>query len=189
MSIKRRQSGLSMVELIIFIVIVGIAVIGIINVFGVNLRGSADPMRRKQALAIAEGLLEEVRLARFSYCDAADPAAELPATTSPANCAVPETAGPESGNSRPFDNVNDYVPAFGTAATYTADAAGNPFPTGYTVLLTIVADSAFGPAGATIPADGTPANMNVLRITVTVNYGSNSVVLDSYRTRYAPRAI
>jgi MSHA pilin protein MshD len=189
MSIKRRQSGLSMIELVIFIVVVGIAVIGVINALAVNLRGSADPMRRKQALAIAEGMLEEVRLARFTFCDAADVAAELPTTLGPGNCNMPEGAGPEAGNSRPYDNVNDYVQSFGTAKAYTTDAAGNAFPSGYTANVNIVAAGGFGPPGAAIAGDATPANMNVLRITVTVNYDNASVVLDSYRTRYAPRSI
>ena len=43
MSIKRRQRGLTMVELIIFIVIVGVAVVGILQVLTLNTRSSADP--------------------------------------------------------------------------------------------------------------------------------------------------
>jgi MSHA pilin protein MshD len=177
MSIKRRQRGLTMVELIIFIIIVGVAVVGVLQVITLNTRNSADPARRKQALAIAEGLMEEVRLAPFTACDGADPAVETPG----AACTVAEGVGPEPGNSRPYDNVNDYVGAFGVPMTYATDMSGVSFVPGYAATVTIVEDGAFGPAVARLP-------QNVaLRITVSVAYGSDSVVLESYRTRYTPQ--
>jgi Tfp pilus assembly protein PilV len=75
-NLRRRKSlGLSLVELVMFIVIVGAAVAGIIGVIGVTTRSSADPMIHKQALAIAEAVLEEVQLQPFTYCDPDDPAA------------------------------------------------------------------------------------------------------------------
>jgi type II secretory pathway pseudopilin PulG len=100
-----RQHGVSLVELVMFIVIVSIAVLGVLQVLGSSSARSADPMLRKQALSIAEGLMEEVRLAHFSYCDGADPTAESATVLSPADCAVAEAVGPEAGNSRPYDNV------------------------------------------------------------------------------------
>jgi hypothetical protein len=65
--------GLSLIELIMFIVIVGAAVAGIIAVISRTTQSSADPMIRKQALSIAEAMLEEVRLQPFTLCDAEDP--------------------------------------------------------------------------------------------------------------------
>jgi Tfp pilus assembly protein PilV len=70
-----RERGLSLVELIMFIVIVGAAVAGIIAVISRTTQSSADPMVRKQALAIAEAMMEEVRLQPFTYCDPDDPTA------------------------------------------------------------------------------------------------------------------
>lgn len=177
MSINRRQRGLTLVELVMFIVIVGVAVVAVLQVFALNTRSSADPARRKQALAIAEGLLEEVRQAPFTACDGADPALEDPA----AACAIPDNAGPEAGNARPFDNVNDYVAAYGAPMDYTEDVVGNDFPAGYAATVTIVQDDALGPAAARLPV------AEVLRISVNVAYGSDNVVLESYRTRYSPR--
>lgn len=176
---SRAQSGLSLVELVMFIVIVGIAVVGILQVLSFGARSSPDPMRRKQALAIAEGMMEEVRLAHFTFCDGNDPKAEDPAIHSAADCAIPEVPGKEAGNTRPYDNVNDYV------GSYTTDAAGNAFPARYSVAVAVVAETAFGPAGATVPSDA------VLHITVTVtdSAGGDPVVLDGYRTRYAPRSL
>ncbi|MQA18888.1 type IV pilus modification PilV family protein [Rugamonas rivuli] len=193
----RKAAGLSMVELVMFIVIVGIAVVSVLQVLGIGARTSPDPMRRKQALAIAESMMEEVRLAHFTFCDGNDPMAEDPSVTATAGCNTPETVGPADagGNpNRPYDNVNDYVTAFGNGAgaavIYSTDAAGNAFPAGYTATVSINPDPAFGPAGALIVGDATAAGMNVLRITVRVSYnGGDDVVLDGYRTRYAPRSL
>jgi MSHA pilin protein MshD len=60
--ILEKQRGISLIELIIFIVIVSTAMAGILLVMNQVTRSSADPLIRKQALAVAESMLEEVRL-------------------------------------------------------------------------------------------------------------------------------
>jgi MSHA pilin protein MshD len=66
-------------------------------------------------------------------------------------------------------------------------------PSGYRALVTVRSVPSFGPAGATIvsPAPaGSSADAEVLHISVAVYYGNNqSVVLDGYRTRYAPNSM
>lgn len=57
---KRKASGFTLVELIIFILVVGIGLTGILTVFHTTSRSSADPLVRKQSLAIAESMLEEI---------------------------------------------------------------------------------------------------------------------------------
>src|ERR1043166_68927 len=110
----RRQRGLSLPELIVFIVIVGISVAGILLVMDRTTRASADPLTIKQALAIAESLMDEVQLAPFTYCDPDD--AQAATATSAAvgagGCAAtPEAIGAEAGETRyatpVFDNAND----------------------------------------------------------------------------------
>ncbi len=54
------QAGFTLVELVIFIVIVSVGVAGILLVMNTVVTSSADPMVRKQALALAESILEEV---------------------------------------------------------------------------------------------------------------------------------
>jgi MSHA pilin protein MshD len=176
---RTRQRGLTMVELIMFIVIVGVAVVGVLGVISLNTRSSADPILRKQAMAIAESLVDEIRAARFSWCDISDDENYLSATSS-AQCATPEAVGREaSDGARPFHNVNDYVQAYGTPVAYATDAAGNPFPAGYAATVAIT-PAALGPAAGAVPATES------LRILVTVTYGQDSVTLETYRTRYAP---
>jgi len=189
-----RQSGLSLVELIIFIVIVSIGLAGILWVMNVTVRHSADPQQRKQALAIAESLMEEVMLARFTYCDPSDPAAET--ARSAAECTTPEQLGPEGGagdQARPFDNVNDYVtqwnvpqPAFGVPLTDVAGADISVNGT-YSATLTLTPEPLQGIA-STVNA-GSTAAINALRVTVAVTYGGETITLEGYRTRYAPRSI
>lgn len=56
------QRGISLIELIMFIVIISVALAGILLVMNQVMSRSADPLVRKQALAIAESMLEEIQL-------------------------------------------------------------------------------------------------------------------------------
>jgi MSHA pilin protein MshD len=76
--------GVSLIELIIFIVVVSIGLAGVLMAINTAVAGSADPMVRKQALAAAESLLEEIMLQPFTYCTPGDTAAST--ATSSAGC-------------------------------------------------------------------------------------------------------
>lgn len=66
--------GASLVELIVAIVIVGIAVAGVMLVIVRNTSSSADPMIWHQSIAIAEAYLEEILAKNYGpYHAAADP--------------------------------------------------------------------------------------------------------------------
>jgi MSHA pilin protein MshD len=193
------QRGVTLIELVIFIVVVSIAVVGLLQIFTHTTASSADPQLRKQALAIAEAMLDEIEGARFTFCDPIkDPAADTAQNaalfhiaTNPDGCTTPQNVSvtvPATG--RPYYNVSDYVRALNTAESYKDDVAKKSFPDGYKVSVTISPDAGLGPADAMLPSDATPVNMNVLRITVTVTYGANQhIVLAGYRTRYAGNAV
>jgi MSHA pilin protein MshD len=91
------QRGLTLIELLIFIVIVGVAATAILGVFGNLTRSSANLLPDKQAQAIAAGMMQEI-LARPAFCGSSTPA-------DPSN-----PGGPEPGETRatPYNNVNDY---------------------------------------------------------------------------------
>lgn len=195
---RMRQRGVTIIELIVFIVIVSVAVVGVLQALALNTAHSADPLRRKQALMIAESLMEEVQLAKFTYCDpTSDNAADV---SDSASCTVRERFGQGGGagaarepvGARPYDNVNDYVAAANTPTAafdvggVLSDASGTDMKLpGYSVRLTIVPE-----ALGNLPSGNTPTDVgNVLRISITVSYDNQTLVLDGYRTRYAPKSL
>jgi MSHA pilin protein MshD len=192
----------TLIELILFMAIIAIALGGIITVMNLTSQRSADPVRRKQALIIAEGLLEEIELAKFSYCDPVDPdAGDSDKIKSSADChTAPEAwgqGGAEPVNARPYDNVNDYVAAANTLTAAFNDGSGNLVDangnalkvSGYTAKVSIT-PAALGPVdGVAGTAGGASADTEVLRISVRVDYDGQVLVLDGYRTRYAPNSL
>ena len=62
MTLRRRQRGTTLVEMVVSIVILSIASTGILMVMTQNARYSADPMLREQAVAIAQAYMEEILL-------------------------------------------------------------------------------------------------------------------------------
>ena len=72
LAVVKHQTGLSLIELIISMVIVSVAMISVIVAITFNAGHSVDPIVKKQALAIAEAMLEEIELMPFTYCDPND---------------------------------------------------------------------------------------------------------------------
>lgn len=186
----QRQSGLTLIELIIFIVIVSVALTGVLLVLNTTVKSSADPLVRKQMLAIAEGVMEEVRMQPFTWCDPNDPqaatatsaasctsAADDQLTTAPGTGSTSGGAETRGSTTAPFDNVADY-----NGAVITTNIAGANLPAGYSADVTVAQD-ALGPAANPVPSSAS------LRITVVVSHGSERLTLDGYRTRYAPNSL
>jgi MSHA pilin protein MshD len=179
------QRGLTLIELIIFIVIVTVALTGVLVVLNITTKSSADPLVRKQMLTIAEGVLEEVQMQAFTWCDPNDPGAAT--ATSAAGC----TGGALGANDQlklpltftvgetrasalsPFDNVADY-----NGAVISSTITGSAFPSGYSATVEVAQEALGGIAASA-----------VLRISVTVNKGSETFLLEGYRARYAPNSL
>lgn len=66
---KRRLRGFTLIELIIFIVVVSVGLAGILVVSTTAVKSSADPMVRKQAMALADSILEEILQKEYSDPD------------------------------------------------------------------------------------------------------------------------
>ncbi|KAB2919319.1 MAG: prepilin-type N-terminal cleavage/methylation domain-containing protein [Dechloromonas sp.] len=121
MSNSRRQSGMTLIELIVAIVIVSVGLAGMLAVFQTVVRSSADPMVRKQMLAVAEGLMEEITLKPYAG-----------SAVTPSGCA-------RSG----FGDVDDYN---GYASSGICDPDGNALPglAAYAVAVTVTPDTLAG---------------------------------------------
>lgn len=146
------ERGLSLIELLVFIVIVGVAVAGVLAVMNLTTAKSADPMIRKQALAIAEGMLEEILLKDFS-----NPPGGFSGAATPAN--------------RPlFDDVSDYA-GYTSSGVYDLTGSAIPALAAYGVAVAVVNESLGG-----VPAASSK------RVTVTVTApGGESVTLSGFR--------
>lgn len=176
---RARQLGLSLVELVMFIVVLGLALTAVLKAFTQATAASVDPQLRRQALAIAESLMEEVQLMPYTYCGADD--ANVATAQAVGDCAtLPEAIGPEAGEARgSFDNVNDY---HGLAMAGIVDITNSPVAglSGYSANVSVAPDA----LGSISAASG-----DALRITVRVTSPDGSTLtLDGYRSRYAPHA-
>ena len=170
---------------IIFIVIISVALVGILLVMNQTTMHSGDALLRKQSLAIAESLLEEVELMPFTWCDPNDPSAV--SATGYAGCHTPQNVTPSSylgaPESRgdlntPYDNVLDYN-GYTMPSVVDINGAAISGLTGYSARVTIT------PVGTSYL--GVADNDAGLQITVTVTSpGGEQLQLDGYRARYAP---
>ncbi len=154
----RMQRGFTLIEMIIFIVVVSVGIAGILSVMNTVVKSSADPMLRKQSIAIAESMLEEVLLK--DYTNSLGPQAAI-------------------GNDRtPWNLVTD---ANGYSRTGITDPQGNAIAglEHYSISVTVaLATSSDNAALAAL----TPA---AYKVTVVVtDPGANAVTLTGYRASY-----
>ncbi len=90
------QRGVSLIEAVLFIVVVSIALVVVLKAFDIANQGSADPVLRRQSLAIAQSLLDEISFKPFGSAATDD-------------VAQGGFAGPyTSANRQWFDDVDDY---------------------------------------------------------------------------------
>jgi len=159
MTAKTKQRGISLVELIMFIVIVSVALAGILLVMNVTTKSSADPLVHKQALAAAESLLEEIELQDF---------------ISAAGATVPVN---QANRASLYHIVSDYQ-GFNTTGIYTVDGVAPITGLGnYNITNVTVVSAALG--------NITSASNNAKLITVTVtDPQGNAMQISGYRTAY-----
>ena len=158
----RLQRGVSLVELVIFIVVIGIALSSVAGALAFASRATADPLVQRQALAVAESLLQEVLAQPFVLLNPDGSA---------------EALGPEPGETRgsataPFNHVNDYA---GYSITGIVDAGGAPIAglAAYSASVTVTHVAFDGVAAA-----------DCLRVQVTVTGpGGTSITVSGIRVR------
>jgi MSHA pilin protein MshD len=155
-----RSAGVTLVELIVALVIMGVALAGVVAVYTSTTRASVDPVIVQQMQAIADNLMEEILLKPY---------------------AVGPAPGAGAGGARVnFDDVRDYD-TYGTNIQGIRDVEGNAIPglERYAVLVAVT------PTALTNVPNG-----NVLQIVVTVSVNGSAtndalpkpIVLTGWRT-------
>ncbi len=150
------QGGVTLIELVIAIVVIGIAGAALYGAVGSIIGRSADPMLRAQSIAIAEALLDEALLR------------PLPDVLGACNNS---TAAPRAN----YDDICDYD-GLDMSPVVDAFGAGLPGLSSYRARMSVT-PTAYGAALQVPAADG-------VRLTVTVTDPTGvEVVLDGYRAR------
>lgn len=156
MSIRRAQSGFTLIELIVAIVIISIGVVGVLAAYISSVRGSADAVVGKQLVSIAEEMMEEVLLKPHAVNGGAP-------TNALTACGV-------DASRAAFDDIRDYN-GYQTTGICDIDGGAVAGLTGYGVAVQVQTVNFGGIA-------------NALRVTVTARRGAQSFVLDGFRTDY-----
>ncbi len=115
---KQFQSGVSLIEMIVFIIVVGIASSALFATYNYSLMHNTDPLIQVRAIELAQAKLDEVLALKY---DANTPTGGIPACDTPTGVAC---------NNSPDANLNDVDDFNGASDT--------PY-TGYTRNVTVTA--------------------------------------------------
>ncbi|MCF6283341.1 MAG: prepilin-type N-terminal cleavage/methylation domain-containing protein [Candidatus Polarisedimenticolaceae bacterium] len=165
MSLWRQQSGVTLIELIVAIIIIAIGFVAVSQLFGQAAMSSADPMIKHQAVAIAESYIEEMLLLPFDEDEASGEAEGV--------------LGPDTGETSRalFDDVNDYHGWVDTGITNLNGTAVSGL-NNFNVAVTVVTDNSYD---NTIPL----AESVLITVTVTSDVDPNlRMPLSGYRLKF-----
>lgn len=154
MNNARRCGGFTLPELLLLIVVFAIGLTGILLVFNNVVAGSSEPIIRKQAMAAAESMLEEILLMPF------------------ANPTGGWSGGAVQANRQNFDDVQDYA-GFTMTGIFAIDGAAP---------ISGLEPYTLGTAIANVGLGSVPA-ADSLRVTVTVTAPNTSFVLEGYKLK------
>lgn len=181
MGVKRlRQQGVTLIELIIAIVVLGIAVVGVLTALGRTTLFQVDPMLRAQSLALAQSFMDEVTAKPF-YAPDDDPRFDEDATVAVDPCNNMPDLDDLSGSDRvelldavcAYDGYNADTHEGGIV---TPEGTSIPGLGAYNVMITVSSDN------LEKPFDQVPGNC-ILRIEVSVDDPTGSTTrLHGYRT-------
>ncbi len=115
------QQGVSLVELIVFILVVGIASGALFKAYAYSVTRNADPVIQVRALELAQTRLDEVMALKY---DAATPTGGIPACGATGGNACDNTTDANMNDVDDYNNVSD-TPYTGYSRTVTVATANN----------------------------------------------------------------
>lgn len=154
---SKREQGVTLVETVVAVLILSVAVGGLLLALQTAVRASSDPLVRKQMLAIAEGMLEEVLLHPYS-------------AYSPANPSSPPLSCGSAASRAAFATIGDYQ---NYATNGICDLYGNAVAplAGYQLRVALTP--------ATLGGSG--FSLTAVKVTVTVTHGGESLSLSGWK--------
>lgn len=168
---KPRQQGATLVELVMTIVIIGVAIAGVVGAFSLITGRSADPLNQTRAVALAQLYMDEI-LARNYDESSKVGGGKLPVDQ--VDCASP---GADSETRAGYDDVDDY---HAITNAIPEDGEGNPLP-GYDNFRISITVSC---AGDDI-SEMSLANSDAKRIDITITDPSNATYqFSAYRGNF-----
>ncbi|EHR70224.1 prepilin-type N-terminal cleavage/methylation domain-containing protein [Burkholderiales bacterium JOSHI_001] len=124
---ERPHRGFTLVEVLVAIVVIGVGLAGVLSALQFTTRSSADPLVRKQLLALSEEMLEEVQGKPYT------PAAH----TAPVGCARDT-----------FNDVSDYHGYASTGSICAVDGTAIASLAGYSINVSVVVATLSGVGAA-----------------------------------------
>ena len=163
----RRQVGLTLIELIIFIIVVSVGLMGVLAVMNATAKSSADPVIRKQALSVAEAMMDEILSKDFQNDSTGDNTATptlgcTPSTTP--RCRLNTVLDRQN-----YNDVDDYD-TWAQTGVFQLDGSLAPVLGNYTVGVSVL-----------------PMTLNAVagkQVTVTVVGGTETVTLNGFRANF-----
>jgi len=182
----RHQAGLTLIELLITIVVLGIAAVAVLQSLGVLVLRNVDPMLRSQSRLLAESMINEIQTKAF-FDTSTDPALN-PVSVPTDICPTPETLTNYDRDG--WDNICDYN-------GYDSDAVSSPDPAGprtrngtpitslaaYRVQVAVNANNGLALGTGLSNISGCIPQLAQITVTVTDPRGQ-SLTLDAYRASY-----
>ena len=155
----RRSAGVTLVELIVALVIMGVALAGMVAVYTATTRSSADPVVVQQMQAIADNLMEEILMKPFAPGSA---------------------PGAPTGPRINFDDVRDYK-GYDSGAQGVPDVEGNVIA-GLERYRVVVAVDDKAPLPNVTTGDAILVTVTVWDMRVNANDPGAKIILTGWRT-------
>jgi len=175
MSMRQQQTGFTLVETVIVIVLVGAMMAGMTSLFMTNVGNSYRPFLRQKALAVANAFLDEILRKQWNENTPLGGGCVNTASASCASGPAMAAIGTDGETRVTYDDIDDYN---GLSQTPPQDSSATDMP-GYTGYSVDVGVTQPGSAWNGVPA----ADVRLITVTVTSSSGE-AIAVSAYRVNF-----